>query len=232
MPSIRSRRTQSEPQRIAFLENGERLDQKTFHERYEAAPSGFHAELIEGVVYMPSPQKLPHGRHQKLVLEWLTAYERATPGTEVIPTPTTILGPESEPEPNVCLILDARHGGQTWEDENHYLNGPPELIVEIAWSTGSIDLHAKKRDYEKAGVREYVVVALRQESIVWFMRRRGRFKEQVAGTDGFLRSEVFPGLCLDPAALLALDWRKVAAVQKRGLASAEHAAFVAKLAGR
>lgn len=99
-------------------------------------------------------------------------------------------------------------------------------------STGSIDLHAKKRDYEKAGVREYVAVALRQESVAWFVRQRERYKEQTTDADGLLHAQVFPGLCLDPAALLALDWRKVVAVQKRALASAEHAAFVAKLAGR
>jgi hypothetical protein len=45
------------------LENGDQLDQKTFHARYEAMPEDCRAELIGGIVYMPSPQKLPTARH-------------------------------------------------------------------------------------------------------------------------------------------------------------------------
>jgi hypothetical protein len=108
--------------------------------------------------------------------------------------------------------------------------GAPELIAEISWSTESIDLNLKKRDYEKAGVREYVVVALRMKQVFWFVRRRGKFKELPASADGICRSEIFPGLWLDPAALLHRDTKRVRAVVRQGLASAEHAAFVAKLA--
>ena len=41
---------------------GQRLDQVTFHERYEAMPPGTRAELIDGVVFMPSPRGPEHGR--------------------------------------------------------------------------------------------------------------------------------------------------------------------------
>ena len=37
------------------LVEGQRLDQPTFHALYEAMPPGTRAELIDGVVYMPSP---------------------------------------------------------------------------------------------------------------------------------------------------------------------------------
>lgn len=212
------------------LENGDRLDQKTFHERYEAMPPDARAELIGGIVYLASPRKRSHGRCGTRLIYWLGEYEVATPGTEVLDNTTNILGPESEPEPDGCLLILPECGGQTWEDKKGYLNGSPELVAEIGESTESIDLHAKKRDYEEAGVREYVVVALRQQCVFWFVRRRGKFRELAPGPDGIYRSEVFPGLWLDPDALLRRDGKRLLAVLRKGLASPEHAAFAAKLA--
>ena len=212
------------------LENGDRLDQKTFHARYEAMPEGVRAELIGGIVYMASPQKTPHGRAQSLFVHWLGEYADGTDGTDVLVGSTNVLAPETEPEPDGCLLILPECGGQTWEDAKRYLNGSPELIAEIAWATESIDLHAKKVDYEKADVRQYVVVALRMNRVFWFIRRRGKFKELAPSADGILRSEVFPGLWLDPAALLRRDRKRLLAVLRQGLASPQHAAFVAKLA--
>jgi hypothetical protein len=226
--------TQTPPRRkpLPPLENGDRLDQKTFHARYEAMSEDTRAQLIGGIVYMPSPQKNPHGRSQKLVVRWLDEYEEATPGTEGLSNSTNKLGPKSEPEPDGCLLILPEYGGQAWEDADLYLNGAPELVAEISWATESIDLHAKKDDYEKAGVREYIVVALRLQHVFWFVRRRGKFKELAPGDDGLFRSEVFPGLWLDPAALLRRDRKRLLVVLRQGLASPEHAAFVARLAKR
>ncbi len=228
----RARRSPRRSKAVPPLENGDRLDRETFHERYEAMPPDTRAELIGGIVFMSSPQKRPHGRHQWLLLRWLDEYEEATPGTEGLNNSTSILGPESEPQPDCCLFILPERGGQTWENEENYLCGAPELIAEVAWATESIDLHAKKSDYEKAGVREYVVVALRLKRVFWFVRRRGKFKELAADADGILRSEVFPGLWLDPAALLRQDRKRLLTVLRQGLASPEHAAFVARLASR
>jgi len=176
-----------------------------------------------------SPLKPRHGRYSVRIIRWLGEYEEATPGTEVLDNTTNILGPDSEPQPDGSLLILPECGGQTREDRKGYLHGAPELIAEIGSSTESIDLHAKKADYEKAGVREYIVVALRTEKVFWFVRRRGKFKDLVAGPDGIYRSEIFPGLWLDPSALLRRDSRRLLAVLRQGLASPEHAAFVAKL---
>ncbi len=212
------------------LVNGDHLDQKTFHERYEAMP-GVRAQLIGGIVYMSSPMKMPHGDSSGRMTQWLFAYADATPGTKALQGATNILGPESEPEPDGCLLILPDHGGQTWfKDE--YLNGAPELVGEVSDTTASIDLNRKKLDYEKSGVREYMVAALRSEEVFWFSRRRGKFKPFAPGSDGIFRSEVFPGLWLDPAALLRGDGKRLLKVLRQGLASPEHAAFVEKLAAR
>lgn len=212
------------------LVNGERLDQKTFHARYEAMPEGTRAELIGGIVYMPSPLKTPHGNIHARIMQWLCNYVDATPGTDGFDNATAILGEESEPQPDGYLIISPEKGGQTRINEDEYLEGAPELIAEVASSTEYLDLHAKRDDYERAGVREYIVAALRQNRVVWFISRNGQFEDLPLGSDGIYRSEVFPGLWLDPAALLRRDGVRVQEVLQQGLASPEHAAFVAKLA--
>jgi Uma2 family endonuclease len=213
------------------LENGDHLDQKTFHERYEAMPEDTRAELIGGIVFMSSPSKRPHGRMHVCAAHWLVEYEYATPGVETFDDATNILGEESEPQPDLCLLIAPDHGGQT-RAEDDYIVGAPELIVEIASSTESVDLHAKRRDYEQAGVREYAVVVLRQARLIWFVRRGGQFEELLPGDDGVIRSETFPGLWLDPSALLRRDGARIREVLQQGLSSAEHAAFVARLSGQ
>ena len=212
------------------IENGDQLDQKTFHARYEAMPEDCRAELIGGIVHMPSPQKLPHSRAQKLVIRWLDEYGEATPGTEALTNNTQILGPDSEPEPDACLFITPEYGGQVRVDKEEYLHGAPELIAEVSWATESIDLHRKKDDYEKAGVREYVVLALRMQQVFWFVRQRGKYKEVALPADGVFRSREFPGLWLDAEAVLGNDRQRVLAALRQGLATPEHAAFLAKLA--
>ena len=221
-----------EARKLPPLENGDRLDQKIFHERYQAMPPEVRAELIGGIVHMASPQKKRHARAQATLVWWLGEYETATAGTEVLVNSTAILGPKSEPEPDACLLIVPECGGQTWEDREGYLHGAAELNAEVSWATESIDLHGKKRDYEKAGVREYIVAALRQELVFWFVRRRGKFRPLSPDTEGVIRSEVFPGLWLDADAFLRRDRKRLFSVLRQGLASPEHAAFVAKLTGK
>jgi Uma2 family endonuclease len=211
------------------LENGDRLDQKTFHARYQAMPEDCRAELIGGIVYMPSPQKIPHSETQILVVRWLDEYAEATPGTKALMNNTQILGSDSEPEPDACLFITPEYGGRVYVDKDDYLHGAPELIVEVSSSTESIDLHRKKQDYQKAGVNEYVVLALRTQRVFWFIRQRGKYKEIPLPADGIFRSRTFPGLWLDAEPILRCQRQGVLAALKRGLATAEHAAFVAKL---
>jgi Uma2 family endonuclease len=221
----------AEESSIPPLENGDHLDQKTFHERYEAMPEDTRAELIGGIVFMSSPLKRPHGRMHVRAAHWLAEYEDATPGVETFDNATNILGEESEPQPDLCLLIAPDNGGQT-RAEDDYIVGAPELVVEIASSTDSIDLHAKRRDYQQAGVREYVVVVMRQPRVFWLVSRHGQFEELLPGDDGIIRSETFPGLWLDPAALLRRDGARIREVLQQGLASAEHAAFIRRLSGQ
>ena len=230
--SRRRRTTADDRKPSPLLEPGDHLDQPTFHARYELMPEAVKAELIGGVVYIPAALRRPHGRSSGLLIHWLRAYEDETPAVELYDNTTTIMGEDSEPQPDACLIIQPECGGQMRVTEEDYLQGAPELVGEVASSTEAYDLHSKKRDYERAGVREYLVVALRQQIVFRFVNRGGRFAEQPPDADGVIRSEVFPGLWLDPEALIALQGRRVLEVLRHGLATPEHAAFVAHLAAR
>jgi Uma2 family endonuclease len=224
--------TQRRPRtRIPPLIVGDNLDQKAFHERYKAMPAHVKAELVEGIVYMPSPLGMDHGwRHSKLN-GWLEAYIAATPGTEAFNNTTTILSGRCEVQPDCSLALRPECGGQSRSNKEGYLEGPPELISEVSHSSESYDMHGKLRDYEDAGVIEYLVVLLRKEEIVWHTRHGNskNFSLINPTRDGIYRSEFYPGLWLDADALFRGDSCALHAALKKGLATPEHAKFVQSL---
>jgi Uma2 family endonuclease len=223
--------TERKPPKKAILPlvEGQRLDRATFHERYEAMPPGIKAELIGGVVYMPSPVGREHGVISADTSFWLAHYRRRTPGVQLLADSTTMLDDLGEPQPDVQLRILPEYGGQS-RDEGKFVGGAPELIVEVAKTTRYVDLGPKQVDYERAGVREYVVVAFRPDEVIWHVLRDGQLVIVPPDTDGLYRSEVFPGLWLDPLALLTDNLDALIATLDRGLAAPEHAAFVARLA--
>lgn len=212
------------------LETGDRLDQATFHRLYEEMPADFKAELLQGTVIVPSPLRTDHSKPHALVMTWLGVYHAATVGTDIFDNTTVLFPPDGEPQPDAALIIKPAFGGQTREQDG-YLAGAPELIVEVASSSVSYDLHAKYDAYQQQGVREYVVVVLKEREVRWFVLDAGRFVALPADADGIFRSRVFPGLWLDAAALLAGDARQMLEVVQRGIATPEHAAFVERLQG-
>jgi Uma2 family endonuclease len=215
------------------LVDGERLTRAEFHRRYEAMPQLKKAELIEGVVHMPSPVRYPqHCEPHGTLLGWLFTYRASTPGVDMGPEPTVILGDDAEVQPDAVLRISTAAGGQSRIDEDGYLVGTPELVAEVAASSARIDLHAKLRDYQRGGVREYVVWRVLDRAIDWFVLRDGVFVSLQPQPDGTYHSEVFPGLWLDPAAMAQQELPRLLAVLAEGLASPEHAAFVAELQRR
>jgi Putative restriction endonuclease len=211
------------------LVEGDHLDQPEFHARYETMPPGVKAELIDGVVYMPSPVSGGHGDSQSHVIVWLGFYAVETPGVQTSGELTVILGRRSEPQPDAVLRIRPECGGRSTINEG-YLRGAPELIVEVARSSRFVDLGPKLADYARAGVPEYVVVALEPDEIHWFQRNAETLAAVEPGPDGVYRSVVFPGLWLDPHALLSGDLRRLRQVVDQGVATPEHTEFVARLA--
>lgn len=160
---------------------------------------------------------------------WLGLYRIGTAGIRGGDNGTLRLPLKNRPQPDAFLIVLPSHGGQARIDEDGYVVGGPELVVEVAATNASYDLHDKLEVYRRNDVREYVVWRVFDREVDWFVLRGGQYERQPAPADGIYRSEVLPGLWLEAAALAAGDMARVAQVAQQGLASAEHAQFVARL---
>jgi Uma2 family endonuclease len=211
-----------------LLREGDRLNSKEFLRRWEAMPELKHAELIEGVVFMPSPLSDDHGSIHLRMATWLGSYADETPGCGGGLESTWVMGEKSAPQPDLHLRILPEFGGQS-SRAGVYCAGAPELIVEVSGSTLSRDLGAKLELYRRSGVREYLSVLLSPRQIIWRELIRGKYREIAASEDGLLRSRVFPGLWLDPDAVWNSKKRLSKAVGQ-GVKSMEHAAFLRKLA--
>ena len=218
----------SSPQ-VPPLRAGDKLTRDEFERRYAAMPQLKKAELIEGVVYMPSPVSyLYHGHPYFLLHAWLVAYAEATPGVTGATDTTLRLDLDNEPQPDLMLRIVASCGASR-VDGAGYLQGPPELVVEIAASSVSYDLHQKLHVYRRNGVQEYLVLRAADTAVDWFALRGGVYERLTGDAAGLLRSEVFPGLWLDVAALLQGDLAGVRAAVTNGVRTAEHAGFCGRL---
>lgn len=217
---------------VLHLEPGDRLSRAEFERRYEAMPDVKKAELIEGVVYMPSPVRLKqHGAPHSQIGTWLGVYASQTLGIIVGDNATLRLDGDNEPQPDCLLMIEPACGGQAQYGAKGIIEGAPELVAEIAASSVSIDLNTKLHVYRRNGVREYIAWRVLDRAIDWFVLRDSEYHPLAPGDDGVLRSTVFPGLWLDFAAMLEGRLDAVLARLQNGMATDEHQQFAAKLRG-
>ncbi len=208
------------------LENGDRLTRAEFEQRYQAMPHHKKVELIEGRVFMASPVRArKHSKPHAAIMTWLGTYWQATPGIELMDNPTVRLDADNEPQPDACLRIEAAIGGQSDITEDDYIAGAPELMVEIAASSTSYDLHDKKQVYRRNGVQEYLVWRVLDQAFDWFVLQDETYRSLPIDSDGILRSRVFPGLWLAVKPLLAGDLAQVIVELKRGLDSPDYQMF-------
>ena len=229
------------PPKIPPLRHGDRLHADEYLRRYWAMPEDFRAELIGGVVFVDDPavpvRHRHHGKPTGLMTLAVGTYSAATPGTDFGTDGTTILGDREIPQPDTMLRVLPAHGGRTRDTDDDLIEGGPEFVAEMAGSTANTDLGGKFDAYLAAGVREYLVwrTGGRHAGVTWHARRGEgdavRF-EPLPAEGGVIRSEVFPGLWLNVAALLRGDAAGVLASLNAGLATPEHAAFAGELAAR
>lgn len=218
------------------LYSGDRMSREDFHRIYQQTPESFKAELIGGIVYVASPLKIPHGTSHPYLTTAFLLYAGNTSGVEVGDNTTILLGEDGEPQPDLYLRILPDYGGQsktTIDEENgkeEFVDGAPELIAEIAHSSVAIDLHAKREDYRRYGVREYLVLSLKEQQLRWFDLPNNQ--ELRIGDDGILRAKTFPGLWIHGPALLAKNFEQFMATLNAGLATPERKEFMRELAVR
>jgi Uma2 family endonuclease len=196
------------------LESGDRLTREEFHRRYCERPDIKKAELVEGVVYVASPVRAnAHGQPHAQVVGWLYTYQAKTPGIWLEDNTTVRLDANNEVQPDACLWREEPGGPRLTEDG--YIEGAPQLVVEVAASSASYDLHDKLGAYRRNGVREYVVWRTLDRAIDWFRLRAGEYVRVEPDERGVIESEAFPGLRLDVAKMLAGDAAGVLAELER-----------------
>ena len=215
------------------LENGDHLTRHEFERRYEAMPRLKKAELIEGVVFIPSPVRhTQHGMQHLALSTWLGTYCSATPGMTGGNNSTVRLDLDNEPQPDALMMIEQPCGGQARVDAEGYIAGVPELVAEVSASSVSIDRNTKLRVYRRNSVQEYLIWRVLDQEIDWFVLRQGQYcavdpssRRQPAerGFSGAVARRRRPGADRSVQVLRVLQ---------RGLASAEHAAFVNTLATR
>jgi hypothetical protein len=215
---------------VPLLQPGDFLSREEFFRRWEVMPHLKRAELIQGVVYMPSPLSRAHAVMENNVAAWLGVYRARTAGCEAMSNATWLMVDDS-PQPDTSLRILPEHGGQS-TTRGPFAAGAPEFLAEICLSSAAYDLHQKLDLYEGAGVREYLAVLVHEGEVRWHRRIGSRFEVLQLPGDSVYRSAVFPGLWLDAPALLAGDLAHVLSVVNDGIRSPEHQQFVEQLAVR
>jgi Uma2 family endonuclease len=212
-----------------LLATGDRMDQPTFHRLYSQTPPGFKAELVEGAVYVASPVSSHHSIPHARIMLWLGLYELATPSTIVCDNGTLVMNDANELQPDAMLLLNSSVGGGCALADG-YVRGVPELVVEVSHTTESLDRVSKRRVYESLGVAEYLVVLVASQSVEWWSQTANGFVALKADRNGRFKSKAFPGLWLTPSGIVDASTQQLANTLHEGLASPDHARFVAKLA--
>lgn len=218
---------------IPRLENGDHLSRAEFERRYLAMPEKVKAELIEGRVYMASPVRIAHhAKPQSRIMTWLGNYVAFTEVVDFADNSTVRLDQDNEPQPDAVLFIKEEFGGSSFISDDDYLEGSPELVVEIASSSASYDTSEKKRAYQRNGVREYIIWRVDDREIDWFVWNDGDYRRLESNAGSIIESRLFGGLRLNVRAMLDDDLKTVLSDLAVGLNSAAHADFETKFKGK
>ncbi len=197
-----------------LLAPGDQMSREEFLRRWEQMPDLKFAELIEGVVYMPSPVSRSHADFDSMIGGLLLYYATRVPGCRSSANATWLINPRNAPQPDLSL---RKVKGRS-RVEGKFAAGVPELVAEICVSSRSYDLGPKLALYQTTGVPEYLAALVEERRVEWRYLERGSYKLLKPHRDGTLRSRIFPGLWLNVEALWKEDAAGLIATLEKGLA--------------
>lgn len=141
---------------------------------YRTWPDSERWELIDGQAYNMAPA--PTIKHQSVAGRFYSRLERrlADKGCTPFIAPTDVKLSEFDVvQPDILVVCDPAQITPT------HIEGAPDLVVEVlSPSTSAKDLREKKALYQRAGVREYLVLdPLEHYGLLFRRGEDGRFGE-------------------------------------------------------
>lgn len=162
------------------------------YDDYLRMPAGLRYELVEGQIRtVPSPRQ----DHQSALLNLATALRmwiKTTGEGKVLMAPfDVLLSQDTVVQPDILFISKARQAIA----EQPYVNGAPDLVVEIlSPSTENWDRITKRRIYSRYGVREFWLVDPEMRSIEVSRQKDGQLVAVEMLREGStLASPLLPG---------------------------------------
>lgn len=144
---------------------------------YQAWPDEERWEIIDGVAYAMSPA--PSTKHQTVAVNLLVIFKQACAGKPCRPfvAPTDVkLSDRDVVQPDILVVCDPAIITPS------HIEGAPDVVVEIlSPHTSTKDLREKKALYERAGVKEYLIVDPLEHYAIRFLN----------GADGYDKGTVF-----------------------------------------
>jgi Uma2 family endonuclease len=203
------------------------MSQTEFADLYRRTPDSVAAELIGGVVYVSPPPSNEHDAAHMWLSAILMTYKMSVVGIEIGSSISLVMDDEFQPQPDLILRRLPEFGGRSITRADGSIQGPPELVVEIAYSRRSIELHTKMAEYARCGVVEYLVYMIDEKRLRWFdlPTEQELFPEE----SGIFKIRQFPGLWIDQQAITANNRSQMIAVLQSGLAKPAHRSFARKM---
>lgn len=172
----------------------ERKGQFTFDDFLLLVKEYQKADLLDGVIYMASPESTDDNRLGGWLYRLMSEYVSELDLGEVFYSRVAFrITGKRGPEPDVAFVAKSRmHLVQTG-----FVAGPPDLALEIV-SPDSVkrDYDTKRSIYEKSGVKEYWIIDPAERKATFLHRTRGQFR-QLEPTANHFESKVLPGFRLD-----------------------------------
>ncbi|MBV9125714.1 MAG: Uma2 family endonuclease [Planctomycetes bacterium] len=154
------------------------------------------ADLLNGVIYMASPENMNATRLVAWLFRLIGDYSEHKKLGEIFGSRTAFrLGPKQSPEPDLAFIKK----GRLHLVQKTYFEGPPDLAIEIV-SPESVerDYEKKRLLYQQAGVAEYWIIDEDLKKVTLLrLDRRGQYRE-IRPRQGVLSSQVIAGFWLRP----------------------------------
>ena len=167
----------------------------TLEEFYELMDEDSKAELVDGVIIMPSYASTPHERIFSFLHSIMQVYVSARNLGMVLGSHSLVrITSYTGREPDLLFVRKERYSIITEKE----ITGAPDLIVEIISPDDSPrEVTSKQAQYELIGVSELWLINLSRKRVTQLLLdENGRYQIAFQGTEGILRCKVIEGFAI------------------------------------